>query len=134
MTSAISTRLWLINGKGSKWRRPPCPAFQCSVVFLSYVRLHTSYNDLIFVLFFPRRPRFYSTRLIIYTNWNKRKRDFYRKTVNWSGWWASKRASCWARPACTRNVKLTTPPVSERGWRICIVVQFRQGNSRWFWG
>lgn len=60
------------------------------------------------------RLQSYNTRPTTYTSWNRRRRDFCRKTVSWSGWWASKRASCWARPACTRNAKSTTPPV--RTW------------------
>lgn len=63
-----------------------------------------------------RRLQSFSTRPTTYTSWSRRRRDFCRKTVSWSGWWASKRVSCWARPACTRNAKSTTLPVSTR-WR-----------------
>lgn len=63
-----------------------------------------------------RRLQSFSTRPTTFTSWSRRRRDFCRKTVSWSGWWASKRVSCWARPACTRNAKSTTLPVSTR-WR-----------------
>jgi len=83
-------------------------------------QLNFVYILLILIFFFIQyfyyfcRLQSYSTRPTTYTSWNRRRRDFCRKTVSWSGWWASKRASCWARPACTRNAKSTTPPVSTR--------------------